>query len=97
MSIVKSASKVLKVLKAMRGHSLAGVTNQKLSQQLGESPATITRALQTLVEEGLVVQQEDGSYTLSAALVQMAKAHATEIDRAKARIAEFEQRTNVTF
>ncbi len=34
MSAVKSASKVLKVLKALRGHSLSGVTNQKLSQQI---------------------------------------------------------------
>lgn len=97
MSTVKSASKVLKVLKAMRGHSLSGVTNQKLSQQLGEPPATITRALQTLVEEGLAKQEDDGTYTLSAAFVQMAKAHATEVDRAKARIAEFEQRTDVRF
>ncbi|WP_277560681.1 helix-turn-helix domain-containing protein [Acinetobacter beijerinckii] len=97
MSTVKSASKVLKVLKAMRGHSLSGVTNQKLSQQLGEPPATITRALQTLVEEGLAKQEADGTYTLSAAFVQMAKAHATEVDRAKARIAEFEQRTDVRF
>ena len=97
MSTVKSASKVLKVLKAMRGHSLAGVTNQKLSQQLNESPATITSALQNFGQEGLAVQQEDGTYTLSAALVQMAKAHTTEVERAQARIAEIEQRTNVTF
>lgn len=97
MSAVKSASKVLKVLKALRGHSLSGATNQKLSQQLDESPATITRALQTLVQEGFAKQEEDGTYTLSAALVQMAKAHTTEVERAQARIAEIEQRTNVTF
>lgn len=97
MSTVKSAEKVLKVLKALRGHSLKGLSNHDLAKQLDESPAQIYRALQTLIAEGLAKQEEDGTYTLSAALIQMAKAHATEVDRAKARIAEFEQRTNVTF
>ncbi len=97
MSTVKSAEKVLKVLKALRGHSLKGVSNQDLAKQLDESPSQIYRALQTLIAEGLAKQEEDGTFTLSAALIQMAKAHATEVDRAKARIAEFEQRTNVTF
>ncbi|MCU4481243.1 helix-turn-helix domain-containing protein [Acinetobacter ursingii] len=93
--INKSAAKVLKVLKAMRGNSLQGITNQKLCNHLNESPANITRALQTLAEEGLVQQEEDGTYRLSAAMVQMAKSHLQEVERAKARISEFEQRTNV--
>ncbi|WP_336142423.1 helix-turn-helix domain-containing protein [Acinetobacter sp. 102] len=95
MSTVKSASKVLKVLKALRGHSLQGVSNQELARQLDESPAQIHRQLQTLVAEGLAKQEEDGSYTLGTAVVQIAKAHDTEIERAKARIAEIEQRTRV--
>ncbi|ENX58182.1 MULTISPECIES: helix-turn-helix domain-containing protein [Acinetobacter] len=95
MSTVKSASKVLKVLKALRGHSLQGVSNQELARQLDESPAQIHRQLQTLVAEGLAKQEEDGSYTLGTAVVQIAKAHDTEMERAKARIAEIEQRTRV--
>ncbi len=95
MSTVKSAEKVLKVLKALRGHSLRGVTNQDLAKQLNESPAQIHRQLQTLIAECLAKQEEDGSYTLGTAFVQIAKAHDSEMERAKARIAEIEQRTRV--
>ena len=91
----QSGAKILKVLKAMRGHSLQGITNQKISEQLGLSPATTTRMLQTLVEEGFVIEEE-GRYRLGTAMVQIAKSHLQEVERAKARIAEFEQRTNVT-
>lgn len=96
-TVNKSASKVLKVLKALRGHSLKGATNQELANQLNESPSTITRALQTLVNEGLATQEHDGSYTLGTAVVQMAKAHSTEIERAKARIEEVEKRTAINW
>lgn len=94
MSTVKSAEKVLKVLKALRGHSLQGVTNQELAKGLSESPSQTYRALQTLIAEGLVRKDENDLYTLGTALVQMAKAHDSEIERAKARMAEYEQRTN---
>ncbi|TCM61891.1 IclR-like helix-turn-helix domain-containing protein [Acinetobacter calcoaceticus] len=97
MSTVKSAGKVLKVLKALRGHSLQGVSNQELSISLDESPSQIYRALQTLIAEGLVKKEENDLYTLGSALVQIAKAHDNEIERAKARIAEIEQRTSVNY
>ena len=97
MSTVKSAEKVLKVLKALRGHSLQGVTNQELAKRLGESPAQTYRALQTLMAEGLVKKDENDLYTLGTALVQIAKAHDSEMERAKARIAEYEQRTSVNY
>lgn len=97
MSTVKSAEKVLKVLKALRGHSLQGVSNQELSRKLNESPSQIYRALQTLIAEGLVKKEENDLYTLGTAIVQIAKAHDSEIERAKARIAEIEQRTRVIY
>lgn len=94
---VKSAEKVLKVLKALRGHSLQGLSNQDLAKQLGESPSQIYRALQTLIAEGLAKQEENGSFTLGTAVVQIAKAHDVEMERAKARIAEIDQRTRVIY
>lgn len=97
MSVIKSAEKVLKVLKALRGHSLQGISNQDLAQQLNESPAQIYRALQTLIAEGLARQEENGLFTLGTAVVQIAKAHNDEMERAKARIAEIEQRTRVVY
>ena len=97
MSVIKSAEKVLKVLKALRGHSLHGISNQDLAKQLNESPSQIFRALQTLIAQGMAAQTADGLFTLGTAVVQIAKAHDTEIERAKARIAEIEQRTRVIY
>lgn len=97
MSTVKGAEKVLKVLKALRGHSLQGISNRDLAEKLDESPSQITRALQTLVSEGLAKKDENDLYTLGTSVVQIAKSHLAEIERAKARIAEIEQRTSVNY
>lgn len=90
----KSGQKVLKVLKALRGHSLNGVSNQQLAEQLNESPSAITRALQTLAEEGLAKREDNGLYTLGISVIQIANAHASELQRAEARLSEFKQRSN---
>ncbi|WP_314338925.1 helix-turn-helix domain-containing protein [Acinetobacter guillouiae] len=97
MSTVKSAEKVLKVLKALRGYSLNGISNRDLAEKLDESPSQITRALQTLVSEGLAKKDENDLYTLGTSVVQIAKQHLAEVERAKARIAEIEQRTSVNY
>ncbi|MBJ8477195.1 MULTISPECIES: helix-turn-helix domain-containing protein [Acinetobacter] len=97
MSTVKSAEKVLKVLKALRGYSLQGISNRDLAEKLNESPSQITRALQTLVSEGLAKKDENDLYTLGTSVVQIAKQHLAEVERAKARIAEIEQRTSVNY
>lgn len=97
MSTVKGAEKVLKVLKALRGYSLHGISNRDLAEKLDESPSQITRALQTLVSEGLAKKDENDLYTLGTSVVQIAKSHLAEVERAKARIAEIEQRTSVNY
>ncbi len=88
MSTVKSGEKVLKVLKALRGHSLKGIKLNDLAKLLKESPSQIYRALQTLISEGFAQQLDDGSYALGNGLVSIAHAHADEIDRAQGRITE---------
>ena len=79
MSTVKSAGKVLRVIKALHGHSLTGVSIKELSEKLGE----------------LAKQELNGLYTIGTAMVQIAKAHDAEIQRAEARIAEIKQRTSI--
>lgn len=86
MSTVKSAHKVLKVLKALRGHSLTGVSIKELSEQLNETPSQIYRALQTLIEEGLAVQLDNEKYAQGKFFIQAAHAHAEEIERAQGHI-----------
>ena len=86
MSTVKSGGKLLRVLKALKGRSLNGVTIKELSAQLDEAPSQVHRFLQTLVDEGFAAQLDDGSYAQGKFFIQAAHAHAEEIERAQGRI-----------
>ncbi len=61
-NVSSSGSRILRVLKALRGHALNGVSNGELASALGESPANINRALNTLIEEGLALKLENGRF-----------------------------------
>ena len=80
-----SGTRILRVLKALRGHALNGVSNGELASALGESPANINRALNTLIEEGLALKLDNGRFA-------PAMAHSTEMARAQDRINEINQR-----
>lgn len=90
-----ATQRALRVLKALRGHSLNGISNIELSQKLEESPTNITRALQDLITEGFVIKLDNGLFALSVSCVQMAVAHAEEMERAISRINELRQRVAV--
>jgi len=87
-----SGGRVLRVLKALRGHSIIGLANGELAKALGESPSTINRCLNTLIAEGMAVQLDTGRYALSVAVLQIAQAHAEEVARMQNRINEINQR-----
>lgn len=87
-----SAMKVLKVFKALRGHTLHGLSNGELASGLRESPSTVTRALHTLIAEGLVQKLDSGRYAHSVQTLQIAQAHANEMATATNRIAEINAR-----
>ncbi|ODC03216.1 IclR family transcriptional regulator [Terasakiispira papahanaumokuakeensis] len=95
--ISSSGLKVLRVLKALKGHSLSGLSNSDLAKALNESPATINRCCNTLIAEGLAIQLETGRYALSVAALQIAQAHSTEMARASHRIDELTQRVAAGF
>lgn len=87
-----TALRVLRVLKALKGHSLHGLSNGELAKALEESPANITRYLTTLVEAGLATKLDTGRYAPGIALLQIAQAHANEMANAQNRINEINQR-----
>ncbi|EAS6529533.1 helix-turn-helix domain-containing protein [Salmonella enterica subsp. enterica serovar Montevideo] len=87
-----SGTRILRVLKALRGHTLNGVSNGELALALGESPANINRALNTLIEEGLALKLENGRFAPGIQLLQIAMAHSHEMARAQDRINEINQR-----
>ncbi|EEV1134077.1 TPA: helix-turn-helix domain-containing protein [Escherichia coli] len=87
-----SGTRILRVLKALRGHALNGVSNGELASALGESPANINRALNTLIEEGLALKLDNGRFAPGVQLLQIAMAHSAEMARAQDRINEINQR-----
>lgn len=87
-----SGAKVLKVLIALRGHSLTGLSNGQLAKALEESPSTINRCLNTLIEVGLAEKKPSGLFSHSVMMLQIATAHANEMSRAQTRIDELSQR-----
>ncbi|WP_052905877.1 MarR family transcriptional regulator [Escherichia coli] len=87
-----SGARILRVLKALKGYSLTGLSNGELAAALHESPANITRAADTLIEEGLVQRLENGRFAMSMAMLQIAHAHATEVTLAQDRLNEMNQR-----
>ena len=97
MSTVKSAEKVLKVLFALRGHYLFGLSNKQLSESLNESPCSITRSLQTLEADGWAEKRDNGNYAPSIKAVRFATACKEEHDRVQARIAEYQQRLETQY
>lgn len=66
---LKSAEKVLNTLKALRGHTLTGVSVSELAKTTGETPSQVCRYLATLVGQGFARQDDNGLYYLSVAFV----------------------------
>jgi DNA-binding IclR family transcriptional regulator len=87
-----SAARVLRVLKALKGHTVTGLSNTELAHLTNDSPSNITRAVQALIEEGLAVKLENGRFAHSVAMLQIAQAHAEHVARLTGRIQEVNQR-----
>lgn len=87
-----AAQRALRVLKALRGHTITGISNTELAEKLGETQPNVTRALQDLIEEGLAEKDDQGRFKLSICFLQIAGAFLEECDRANSRIHELKQR-----
>ena len=81
-----SATHVLRVLKALKGHALTGISNKQLSTSLGIDSSLVSMALSTLESEGLAVQLENGRYAHSIEMLQIAQAHTEHVARMQDRI-----------
>ncbi|ASD84969.1 helix-turn-helix domain-containing protein [Salmonella enterica] len=87
-----TAKRAIRVMKALKGHSLNGLSNKELAKALSESPANITRALNELVSEGMAQRLESGRYAPGMQLLYIAQAFSNEMAAGQARIAELNQR-----
>lgn len=89
---ISSARKVLRVFKALRGHTLNGVGNGELAQATGLSPSHVSRAMADLISEGLAEKRPDGRFCLSVAALAIAHSHAAEITAMRDRMDEINRR-----
>ncbi|OCG20050.1 IclR family transcriptional regulator [Gilliamella sp. App2-1] len=90
--ISTSGIRILKVLKALKGYTLTGLSNGDIAKMINESPVNVTRALQTLIEEGLVIKLDNGLFAHSVQMLQIAQAHAIHITKMQDQITEMNQR-----
>lgn len=90
--ISSSSARTLKVLKAIKGYTLSGISNGDIAKIIGESPVNVTRSLQTLIEEGLVIKLDNGLFAHSVQMLQIAQAHAIHITQMQEQITEINQR-----
>ncbi|MDP8080222.1 IclR family transcriptional regulator [Phocoenobacter skyensis] len=89
-----TTQRALRIVKALKGKSLVGLSNKELADTLDESPVNITRAVANLVTEGFVTQLETGRYALSVQLLQIAESYRLESEKMKSRLTEMDQRVN---
>ena len=84
--------RLLKVLKALKGQAVTGISNKDIADVLGLSPVDVSRDLEDLIEEGLAIKLDNGRFAHSVQMIQIAQAYATQISRIQAQITEMNQR-----
>ena len=92
--MANTSTRVLKVIKALRGKTFSGASVKELADNIQESSVNVTRSLADLVEEGFVEKRSDGRYQLSVAMLQIAHSHQDETQRLQQRIEEYNRRIN---
>ena len=85
-------SRVLRVLKALDAHPIIGVSNKEIADGLGISPTHVTRDLNDLIAEGLVVKLDNGNFAYSVAMLQIAERFRQQQENMQAKLAELNQR-----
>ena len=78
-------TRVLKVFKALEAHPIIGVSNKEIADGLGISPAYVSRDLDDLIAEGLVVKLDNGRYAYSVKTLQIAERFRRQHEGIKAR------------
>ena len=94
MSKDTSARRIMRIVKALKGRSFTGLSNNELATAIDESPANVTRACQAMIDEGFVEKLSNGRFALSTAFLQVAVAHQREMSGVIDRVGEINQRVN---
>ena len=69
----EKGTRLLKVFKALEAHPIIGISNKEISDGLGISPVHVSRDLDDLIAEGLVVKLDNGNFAYSVKTLQIAE------------------------
>ena len=84
--------RILKVFKALQGHTLYGLSNKDIVDIVGTTPVNVVRDLDDLIAEGLVERLDNGRFVHGMQVLKIAVAHQREVQKMRARLDEVEQR-----
>ena len=87
--------RLLKVFKALEAHPIIGISNKEISDGLGISPVHVSRDLDDLIAEGLVVKLDNGNFAYSIKTLQIAERFRRQHERLQSKIAEVGKRVDV--
>ena len=87
--------RLLKVFKALEAHPIIGISNKEISDGLGISPVHVSRDLEDLIAEGLVVKLDNGNFAYSIKTLQIAERFRRQHERLQSKIAEVGKRVDV--
>lgn len=88
-------TRLLKVFKALEAHPIIGISNKEISDGLGLSPTQVSRDLDDLIAEGLVVKLDNGNYAYSMKTLQIAERFRRQQEDLERRLAEVLRRTQM--
>lgn len=87
--------RLLKVFKALEAHPIIGISNKEISDALGISPVHVSRDLEDLIAEGLVVRLENGNFAYSIKTLQIAERFRRQHERLQSKLEEIGKRVEV--
>ena len=88
-------TRVLKVFKSLKAHPIIGMSNKEIADGLGISPVHVSRDLEDLIAEGLVVKLENGNFAYAMATLQIAERFRRQQEDLERRLAEVMRRSQV--
>ena len=91
----EKGTRLLKVFKALEAHPIIGISNKEISDGLGISPVYVSRDLDDLIAEGLVVKLDNGNFAYSIKTLQIAERFRRQHERLQSKIAEVGKRVDV--
>lgn len=94
MTTSKKGSRVLKMFKALEAHPIIGISNKEIADGLGISAVHVSRDLEDLIAEGLVVRLDNGNFAYSVKTLQIAERFRQQQQRLTAKLEETAERVN---